>query len=189
MCSVAMPTWRNSAVPPRPGHRGAAAGRGGRQASSPWPRCAPRHDEPCGSITPSAVVVVDYLVMGQGRGGPAGELLRPGAGRYARRPAARAGPGLHSPVLALASQNRSAGITALASSAALDSLKESGDLEYAADVVLSDGSERAYSDPAGTSGRADRGEEPPWRYRQSGVDLSADLGTMWEEAHSKEPLG
>src|SRR5499427_1880224 len=45
--------------------------------------------------------------------------------------------GLHSPVLALASQNRSAGnYGAGKGSAALDSLKESGDLEYAADVVL-----------------------------------------------------
>src|SRR5262252_6585636 len=45
--------------------------------------------------------------------------------------------GLRSPVLALASQNRSAGnYGAGKGSAALDSLKESGDLEYAADVVL-----------------------------------------------------
>ena len=45
--------------------------------------------------------------------------------------------GLHSPVLALASQNRSAGNYGNGKgSAALDSLKESGDLEYAADVVL-----------------------------------------------------
>jgi replicative DNA helicase len=44
---------------------------------------------------------------------------------------------LHSPVLALASQNRSAGNYGNGKgSAALDSLKESGDLEYAADVVL-----------------------------------------------------
>jgi replicative DNA helicase len=45
--------------------------------------------------------------------------------------------GLHSPVLALASQNRSAGNYGNGKgSAALDSLKESGDLEYAADVVV-----------------------------------------------------
>ncbi|HEY7494229.1 MAG TPA: DnaB-like helicase C-terminal domain-containing protein, partial [Candidatus Tectomicrobia bacterium] len=45
--------------------------------------------------------------------------------------------GLRSPVLALASQNRSAGSYGNGKgSAALDSLKESGDLEYAADVVL-----------------------------------------------------
>jgi replicative DNA helicase len=45
--------------------------------------------------------------------------------------------GLRSPVLALASQNRSAGNYGNGKgSAALDSLKESGDLEYAADVVL-----------------------------------------------------
>ena len=44
---------------------------------------------------------------------------------------------LHSPVLALASQNRSAGNYGNGKgTAALDSLKESGDLEYAADVVL-----------------------------------------------------
>src|SRR2546428_13979942 len=42
--------------------------------------------------------------------------------------------GLHSPVLALGSQNRSAGNYGNGKgSAALDSLKESGDLEYAAD--------------------------------------------------------
>lgn len=44
---------------------------------------------------------------------------------------------LNSPVLALASQNRSAGNYGNGKgSAALDSLKESGDLEYAADTVL-----------------------------------------------------
>jgi replicative DNA helicase len=44
---------------------------------------------------------------------------------------------LHSPVLALSSQNRGAGHYGNGKgSAALDSLKESGDLEYAADAVL-----------------------------------------------------
>jgi replicative DNA helicase len=45
--------------------------------------------------------------------------------------------GLRSPVLVLASQNRSAGNYGNGKgSAALDALKESGDLEYAADVVV-----------------------------------------------------
>ena len=44
---------------------------------------------------------------------------------------------LHSPVLALASQNRAQGHYGNGKgTAALDSLKESGDLEYMADVVL-----------------------------------------------------
>src|SRR5262249_36520055 len=46
--------------------------------------------------------------------------------------------GLHGPVLGLASQNGSAGNSVNGKGpAALDSLKESGDLEYPADVVLS----------------------------------------------------
>jgi hypothetical protein len=45
--------------------------------------------------------------------------------------------GLHSPELALASQNHSAGNYGnRKGSTALDALKESGDLEYTADVVL-----------------------------------------------------
>jgi replicative DNA helicase len=59
--------------------------------------------------------------------------------------------GLHSPVLALASQNRSAGNYGNGKgTAALDSLKESGDLEYAADVVLflTEAQERGATPPA-----------------------------------------
>jgi len=59
--------------------------------------------------------------------------------------------GLHSPVLALASQNRSAGNYGNGKgTAALDSLKESGDLEYAADVVLflTEAQERMATPPA-----------------------------------------
>jgi replicative DNA helicase len=58
---------------------------------------------------------------------------------------------LRSPVLALASQNRSAGNYGNGKgTAALDSLKESGDLEYAADVVLflTEAQERLASPPA-----------------------------------------
>ena len=86
--------------------------------------------------------------------------------------------GLHSPVLALASQNRSAGNYGNGKgSAALDSLKESGDLEYAADVVLflTEAQERL-CDPAGAGGGADRGEKPAGRYRQAVADLSARSG-------------
>ena len=85
---------------------------------------------------------------------------------------------LHSPVLALASQNRSAGNYGNGKgSAALDSLKESGDLEYAADVVLflTEAQERLRH-PAGARGRADRGEEPAWRYGQGRADLPARPG-------------
>src|SRR6266849_6420978 len=59
--------------------------------------------------------------------------------------------GLHSPMLALASQNRSAGNYGNGKgTAALDSLKESGDLEYAADVVLflTEAQERMATPPA-----------------------------------------
>ena len=59
--------------------------------------------------------------------------------------------GLYSPVLALASQNRSAGNYGTGKgSAALDSLKESGDLEYAANVVLflTEAQERCATPPA-----------------------------------------
>jgi replicative DNA helicase len=57
---------------------------------------------------------------------------------------------LQSPILALSSQNRSSGAYGNGGgSAALDSLKESGDLEYSADSVLFlKRSERAVQDPA-----------------------------------------
>lgn len=57
---------------------------------------------------------------------------------------------LQSPVIAISSQNRSVGDYGRGGSAQLDSLKESGDLEYAADSVLflTQSRERTASDPA-----------------------------------------
>src|SRR5438445_12112839 len=92
--------------------------------------------------------------------------------------------GLRSPVLALASQNRSAGNYGNGKgSAALDSLKESGDLEYAADVVvfLTEAQERMATPPA-------RAVEPtvpehrPGDTGQVGLIFRPYPGTMREEA-------
>jgi replicative DNA helicase len=94
--------------------------------------------------------------------------------------------GLHSPVLALASQNRSAGNYGNGKgSAALDSLKESGDLEYAADVVLflTEAQERMAMPPA----RAVELTVAKNRHGDTGkvgVIFRPDLGTMREEAKS-----
>lgn len=57
---------------------------------------------------------------------------------------------LQSPVIAISSQNRGAGDYGRGGSAQLDSLKESGDLEYAADSVLflTPSRERSATDPA-----------------------------------------
>jgi len=92
--------------------------------------------------------------------------------------------GLRSPVLALASQNRSAGNYGTGKgSAALDSLKESGDLEYAADVVLflTDAQERLATPPARavelTVAKNRHGETG-----KVGLIFRPDLGTMREEA-------
>jgi replicative DNA helicase len=92
--------------------------------------------------------------------------------------------GLQSPVLALASQNRSAGNYGTGKgSAALDSLKESGDLEYAADVVLflTDAQERLATPPARavelTVAKNRHGETG-----KVGLIFRPDLGTMREEA-------
>jgi replicative DNA helicase len=92
--------------------------------------------------------------------------------------------GLHSPVLALASQNRSAGNYGNGKgSAALDSLKESGDLEYAADVVLflTEAQERLATPPARavelTVAKNRHGETG-----KVGLIFRPDLGTMREEA-------
>jgi replicative DNA helicase len=92
--------------------------------------------------------------------------------------------GLRSPVLALASQNRSAGNYGTGKgSAALDSLKESGDLEYAADVVLflTDAQERMATPPARavelTVAKNRHGETG-----KVGLIFRPDLGTMREEA-------
>lgn len=92
--------------------------------------------------------------------------------------------GLRSPVLALASQNRSAGNYGNGKgTAALDSLKESGDLEYAADVVLflTEAQERCATPPAraieltvAKNRHGDTGKLP--------LIFRPDLGTMREEA-------
>src|SRR2546430_16001717 len=92
--------------------------------------------------------------------------------------------GLHSPVLALASQNRSAGNYGNGKgSAALDSLKESGDLEYAADVVvfLTEAQERMATPPARavdlTVAKNRHGDTG-----KVGLIFRPDLGTMHQEA-------
>jgi replicative DNA helicase len=92
--------------------------------------------------------------------------------------------GLRSPVLALASQNRSAGNYGNGKgSAALDSLKESGDLEYAADVVLflTEAQERMAAPPT----RAVELTVAKNRHGDTGkvgLIFRPDLGTMREEA-------
>jgi replicative DNA helicase len=92
--------------------------------------------------------------------------------------------GLRSPVLALASQNRSAGNYGNGKgTAALDSLKESGDLEYAADVVLflTEAQERCATPPA----RAVELTVAKNRHGDTGkltLIFRPDLGTMREEA-------
>jgi replicative DNA helicase len=94
--------------------------------------------------------------------------------------------GLRSPVLALASQNRSAGHYGNGKgSAALDSLKESGDLEYAADVVLflTEAQERLATPPA----RAVELTVAKNRHGDTGkvaLIFRPDLGTMREEARA-----
>jgi replicative DNA helicase len=94
--------------------------------------------------------------------------------------------GLRSPVLALASQNRSAGNYGNGKgSSALDSLKESGDLEYAADVVLflTEAQERCATPPA----RAVELTVAKNRHGDTGkvgLIFRPDLGTMREEARS-----
>jgi replicative DNA helicase len=94
--------------------------------------------------------------------------------------------GLHSPVLALASQNRSAGNYGNGKgSAALDSLKESGDLEYAADVVLflTEAQEHFATPPA----RAVELTVAKNRHGDTGkvgLIFRPDLGTMREEARA-----
>jgi replicative DNA helicase len=92
--------------------------------------------------------------------------------------------GLRSPVLALASQNRSAGHYGNGKgTAALDSLKESGDLEYAADVVLflTEASDRGATPPA----RAMELTVAKNRHGETGkltLIFRPDLGTLREEA-------
>jgi replicative DNA helicase len=91
---------------------------------------------------------------------------------------------LRSPVLALASQNRAAGNYGNGKgTAALDSLKESGDLEYAADVVLflTEAHERGALPPARgvelTVAKNRHGETG-----KMGLIFRPDLGTLREEA-------
>src|SRR2546430_5906116 len=94
--------------------------------------------------------------------------------------------GLRSPVLALASQNRSAGNYGNGKgSTALDSLKESGDLESAATVVaiLTEAQERSATPPA----RAVELTVAKNRHGDTGkvgLIFRPDLGTMREEARS-----
>jgi replicative DNA helicase len=91
---------------------------------------------------------------------------------------------LRSPVLALASQNRAAGNYGNGKgTAALDSLKESGDLEYAADVVLflTEAQERCAAPPA----RAVELTVAKNRHGDTGkigLIFRPDLGTLREEA-------
>jgi replicative DNA helicase len=91
---------------------------------------------------------------------------------------------LRSPVLALASQNRSAGNYGNGKGvAALDSLKESGDLEYAADVLLflTEAQERCATPPA----RAVELTVAKNRHGDTGkigLIFRPDLGTLREEA-------
>ena len=96
------------------------------------------------------------------------------------------GPGASQPGLILASQNRSAGNYGTGKgSAALDSLKESGDLEYAADVVLflTEAQERCATPPA----RAVELTVAKNRQGDTGklsLIFRPDLGTMREEART-----
>ena len=96
------------------------------------------------------------------------------------------GPGASQPGLILASQNRSAGNYGTGKgSAALDSLKESGDLEYAADVVLflTEAQERCATPPA----RAVELTVAQNRQGDTGklsLIFRPDLGTMREEART-----
>jgi replicative DNA helicase len=94
--------------------------------------------------------------------------------------------GLHSPVLALASQNRSAGNYGTGKgSAALDSLKESGDLEYAADVVLflTEAQER-FATPRARAVELTVAKNRHGETGKVGLIFRPDLGIMREEAKS-----
>ncbi|BDC53154.1 hypothetical protein F183_A54690 (plasmid) [Bryobacterales bacterium F-183] len=83
---------------------------------------------------PRILIIVDYLQRAAHQGGY--ELLRQNVSRLAAE-LREISSALSSPVLALASQNRSGGDYGKGGgSANLDSLKESGDLEYGADSVM-----------------------------------------------------
>jgi len=94
--------------------------------------------------------------------------------------------GLHSPVLALASQNRSAGNYGNGKgTAALDSLKESGDLEYAADVVLfSTEAQELMATPPARAVDLTVAKNRHGDTGKVGLIFRPDLGTMREEARS-----
>ena len=92
--------------------------------------------------------------------------------------------GLHSPVVALASQNRSASNYGNGKgSAALDSLKESGDLEYAADVVLflTEAQERCAT-PLARAVELTVAKNRQGDTGKLSLIFRPDLGTMREEA-------
>ena len=132
------------------------------------------------------LVIVDYLQLWakvaeelRGGGFPVRErveLLRGALRELAMR--------LRSPVVALSSQNRGAGNYGQGKGrAALDSLKESGDLEYTADVglFLTEAPERQAMPPARAADltvaknrHGDTGKIP--------LIFRADIGTLREEA-------
>jgi replicative DNA helicase len=87
-------------------------------------------------------------------------------------------------VLALASQNRGAGNYSNGT-AALDSLKESGDLEYAADVVLClAGSHSVLAPPPARAVELTVVKNRQGDTGKLSLIFRPDLGTMREEARS-----
>ena len=147
-----MPTSRAPQYRREAGTRGTAVGRGGRGSQLTVAHARPGTTGHVAAPGRALSVVVDYLQLWA----KVAEDLR---GNFSIRERVDMLGGLlrelalslHSPVLALASQNRSAGNYGNGKgSAALDSLKESGDLEYAADVVLflTEAQERMATPPA-----------------------------------------
>jgi replicative DNA helicase len=136
--------------------------------------------------TTQCLVIVDYLqlwakVAEELRGSMSVRERVELLGSALRELAAR----LHSPVLALSSQNRAQGHYGNGKgTAALDSLKESGDLEYMADVVLflTEAPERQARPPARavdlTLAKNRHGD-----IGKMGLIFRPDLGTLREEAH------
>jgi replicative DNA helicase len=135
--------------------------------------------------TTQCLVIVDYLqlwakVAEELRGSMSVRERVELLGSALRELAAR----LHSPVLALSSQNRAQGHYGNGKgTAALDSLKESGDLEYMADVVLflTEAPERQARPPARavdlTLAKNRHGD-----IGKMGLIFRPDLGTLREEA-------
>jgi replicative DNA helicase len=136
--------------------------------------------------TTQCLVIVDYLqlwakVAEELRGSMSVRERVELLGSALRELAAR----LHSPVLALSSQNRAQGHYGNGKgTAALDSLKESGDLEYMADVVLflTEAPERQARPPARavdlTLAKNRHGD-----IGKMGLIFRPDLGTLREEVH------